>query len=63
MPVQLAISLTDNRASCLTAIFTAEMLALVTKVLGLPGQVTSSTENVQALKALNQLKTVRIEMV
>ena len=28
MPVQLAISSTDNRASCLTTIFTAEMLAL-----------------------------------
>ena len=36
MPVQLAISLTDNRASCSTTIFTEAMLALVTKVLGLP---------------------------
>ena len=34
MPVQLAISLTDNRASCSTTIFTAAMLALVTEVLG-----------------------------
>ena len=41
MPVQLAISLTDNREPCLTTIFTAAMLALVTKVLGLPGQVSS----------------------
>ena len=30
MPVQLAISLTDNRASCSTTIFTVAMLALVT---------------------------------
>ena len=30
MPVQLAISLTDNRVSCSTTIFTAAMLALVT---------------------------------
>ena len=63
MPVQLAISLTDNRASCLTTIFTAAMLALVTEVLGLPGRVSSSTENFPALKALTYLKTVRIEMV
>ena len=33
IPVQLAISLTDNHASWLTAIFTAAMLALVTEVL------------------------------
>ena len=51
MPVQLAISLTDNRASCSTTIFTAAMLALVTEVLGLPGRVSSSTENFPALKA------------
>ena len=57
MPVQLAISLTDNRASCSTTIFTAAMLALVTEVLGLPGRV--STENFPALKALTHL---RIEM-
>ena len=65
MPVQLAISLTDNRASCSTTIFTAAMLlvALVTEVLGLPGLVSSSTENFRALKALTHLKTVRIEMV
>ena len=44
MPVQLAISLTDNRASGSTTIFTAVTLALVTEVLGLPGQVSSSTE-------------------
>ena len=31
-PVQLVISLTDNRASCSTTIFTAAMLALVTDV-------------------------------
>ena len=36
MPVHLAISLTDNRASCSTTIFTAAMLALVTEVLGFP---------------------------
>ena len=63
MPVQLAIYLTDNRTSCLTTIFTAAMLALVTEVLGLSGQVSSSTENFPALKALTHLKTVRIEMV
>ena len=63
MPVQLAISLTDNRASCSTTIFTAAMLALVTEVLGLPGRVSSSTENFPALKALTHLKTVRTEMV
>ena len=63
MPIQLAISLTDNCASCLTTIFTAVMLALVTEVLGLPGQVSSSIENFPALKALTYLKTVRIEMV
>ena len=40
MPVQLAISLTDNREPCLTETFTAAMLALVTKVLGLPGPVS-----------------------
>ena len=40
MSVQLAISLTDNRASCSTTIFTAAMLALVTEVLGLPGRVS-----------------------
>ena len=62
MPVQLA-SLTDNHASCLTTTFTAAMLALVTEVLGLPGQVSSSTENFPALKALTYLKTERIEMV
>ena len=39
-PVQLAISLTDNHASCATTIFTAAMLALVTEVLGLPGRVS-----------------------
>ena len=63
MPVQLPISLTDKRASCSTTIFTAAMLALVTEVLGLPGRVSSSTENIPALKALTYLKTVRIEMV
>ena len=63
MTVQLAISLTDNRASCLTTIFTAAMLALVTEVLGLPGRVSSSTENFPALKALTHLKPVRTEMV
>ena len=51
MPVQLAISLTDNHTSCLTTIFTATMLALVTEVLGLSGRVSSSTENFPALKA------------
>ena len=51
MPVQLAISLTDNCASCSTTIFTAAMLALVTEFLGLPGCVLS-TENFPALKAL-----------
>ena len=63
MPVQLAISLTDNCASCLTTIFTAAMLALVTEVLGIPGRVSSSTENFPALKALTHLKYVRTEMV
>ena len=63
MPVQLAISLTENRASCSTTIFTAAMLALVTEVLGLPGRVSFSTENFPALKALTHLKPVRIEMV
>ena len=63
MPVQLAMSLTDKRVSCLTTIFTAWMLALVTEVLGLPGWVSSSTENFPALKALTHLKTVQIEMV
>ena len=63
MPVQLAISLTDNRASCSTTIFTAAMLALVTEISGLPGRVSSSTENFPALKALTHLKTVRIAMV
>ena len=62
MPLQLAISLIDNRASCSTTIFTAAMLALVTEVLGLPGRVSSSTENFPTLKALTHLKTVRIEM-
>ena len=56
MPVQLAISLTDNRASYSTTIFTAAMLALVTEALGLPGRVSSSTENFLALKALTHLK-------
>ena len=41
MPVQLAISLTDNRTSCSTTIFTAAMLAFLTEVLGLPGQKIS----------------------
>ena len=63
MPVQLAISLTDNCASCSTTIFTAVMLALVTEVVGLPGQVSSSIENFPALKALTHLKTVCIEKV
>ena len=63
MPVQLAKSLTDNRASYSTTIFTAVMLALVTEVLGLPGRVSSSTENFPVLKALTHLKTVCIEMV
>ena len=63
MPVQLAISLTDYRAFCSTTIFTAVMLALVTEVLGIPGRVSSSTENFPALKALTHLKTVRTEMV
>ena len=63
IPIQLAISLTDNRASCSTTIFTAAMLALVTEVLGLPGWVSSSTENFPALKAFTYLKTVHIEMV
>ena len=63
MPVQLAISLTDNRASCSTTIFIAVMLALVTELLGLPGWVSSSTENFPALKALTHLKTMRIVMI
>ena len=63
MPVQLAISLTDKRASCSTTIFTGAMLALVTEVLGFPGGISSSTENFPALKALTHLKPVRIEMV
>ena len=63
MPVELAISMTNNRASCSTTIFTAVMLALVTEVLGLKGWVSSSTENFPALKALTHLKTVHIEMV
>ena len=63
MPVQLAISLTDNHTSCSTTIFTAAMLALVTEFLGLPGRVSSSTENYPALKALTHLKSVRIEML
>ena len=63
MPVQLVISLTDNRASCSTTIFTAVMLALVTEVLGLPGRVSSSRENFPALKTLTHLTTVRTEMV
>ena len=61
--VQLAVSLTDNRTSSSTAIFTAAMLALITEVLGHPGRVSSSTENFPALKALTHLKTVCIEMV
>ena len=48
MPVQLAIFVTDNRASCSITIITAAMLALVTEVLGLPGRVSSSTENFPA---------------
>ena len=56
MPVQLAISLTGSHTSCLTTIFTAAMLALVTEVLGLPILVSSSTENFPALKALTHLK-------
>ena len=63
MQVQLAISLTDNRASCSITIFTAAMLPLVTEVLGLPGRVSYSPENFPALKALPHLKPVRIEMV
>ena len=50
--VHLSISLTDNRASCSTTIFTAAMLALISEVLGLPGRVSSSTENFPALKAI-----------
>ena len=50
------ISLADNRASCSTTVFTAALLALVTEVLGLPGRVSSSTENFPALKALTHLK-------
>ena len=60
MAVQLAISLTDNRAPCSNTIFTAAMLVLITEVLGLPGRVSSSTEN---FPALTLLKTLRIEMV
>ena len=56
MPVQRAISLTDNRASCSTTIFTAAMLALVTESLGLLGRVSSSTEKFPALRALTHLK-------
>ena len=63
MPVQQPISMTDNRTSCSTTIYTAAMLALVTEVLDLPGRVSSSTENFPALKTLTHLKTVRIEMV
>ena len=63
MPVQLAISVTDNRTPCSTTIFTAAMLALVTEVLGFPGRVSSSTGYFPALKALTYLKPVRIEMV
>ena len=47
MPVQLAISLIDKHAPCTITNFTAAMLALVTEVLGLPGRVSSSTENSQ----------------
>ena len=56
MPVQLAISLTDSRASCSTTIFTAAMLALVTEVLGLPGRVSSSTEKFFSFKSFNPPK-------
>ena len=59
MPVQLAISLTDNHASCSTTIFTVAMLTLVTEVLGLPGRISSSTGNFPALKALTHLKTAQ----
>ena len=52
----LAISLTDNRATCSITIFTAAMLALVTEVSGLPGRVSSSTENFPALKSFNPPK-------
>ena len=47
----------------LATIFTAVMLALVTEALGLPGWVSSSTENFPALRALTHLKTVHTEMV
>ena len=63
MPVQLAISLKDNHAFCSTTVFTAAMLALVTEVLGLPGRLSSSTENFPAWKALTHLNTVHIDMV
>ena len=56
MPVQLAISLTDSRASCSTPIFTAAMLALVTEVLGLPGRVLCSTEKFPSFKSFNPPK-------
>ena len=63
MLLQPAICLIDNCAPCSTTILSAAMLALVTEVLGLPGRVSSSTENFPALKALTHLNTVRTEMV
>ena len=62
MPVQLAISLTDSRAYFRHNLYSSDA-SLGTEVLGLPGRVSSSTENFPALKALTHLKTVRIEMV
>ena len=62
MPVQVAISLTDSPAFCLTTIFTAAMLALVTEVLGLPGWVSSSAEYFPALKALTHLKLCALKL-
>ena len=56
IPVQLAISLTDNRASYSTTIFAAAMLALVTEVLDLSKTGIIFNRNIPSFKSFNPPK-------
>ena len=62
MPVQLSYIIDRQSRILFDHNLYSSDVSLGNKVLGLPGRVSSSTENFPALKALTHLKTVRIEM-
>lgn len=64
IPVLLLISFTNDPPPSFSTAFMAAVFALVTDVLGLPGWISllSLTDSVQALKDLNHLITLCMEM-